>query len=103
MPINENKILISKQLHAEILKALHSAHRGVNGTIANVRKRLFWHGLDACIRQTAQCRKCNTITPSQTKELLMPPSNPEFPFQKTVTDLFDLHGRNYIVYAVGSS
>ena len=29
----------------------------------------------------------------------MPPSNLEFPFQTTVPDLFDLHGKTYMVYA----
>ena len=37
--------------------------------------------------------------PSQPREPLMPPSNPDFLFQKTATDLFDLHGKYYIVYA----
>ena len=98
MPIKENKIL--RQLRAEVLEALHSAHQGVNGMMANARQRLFWPGLDASIQQTrTQCRKCNIIAPSQPREPLMPPSNAEFPFQKTVTDLFDLHGKTYLVYA----
>ena len=29
----------------------------------------------------------------------MPPSNPEFPFQKTETDFFDMKGKNDMVYA----
>lgn len=28
----------------------------------------------------------------------MPPPNPEFPFQKTAIDLFDLHEKGYMVY-----
>ena len=99
VPIKENKILIPRQLRAEVLKALHSAHQGVNGVMANARQRLFWPGLDASIRQTkAQCRKCNIIASSQPREPLIPPSNPKFPFQKTVTDLFDLHVKTYMVY-----
>ena len=100
VPIKEKKILIPRQLRAEVLEALHTAHQGVNEMMANARQRLFWPGLDASIRQTrAQCRKCNIIAPSQPRGPLMPPSNPEFPFQKTVTDLFDLHGKTYMVYA----
>ena len=67
--------------------------------MANAWQWLFWPGLDASIWQTrVQCRKCNMIAPSQPWKLLMLPSNPEFPFQKTVTDLFDLHGKTYMVY-----
>ena len=29
----------------------------------------------------------------------MPPSNPEFLFQKTVTDFFDMKGKKYMIYA----
>ena len=100
LPIKENKILIPRQLWAEVLEAVHSAHQGVNGMMANARQQLFWPGLDASFRQfRAQCQKYNIIAPSQPREPLMPPSNPEFPFQKTVTDLFDLHGKTYMVYA----
>ena len=39
-----------------------------------------------------------TISPSQPKEPLMLPSNPEFPFQQTDIYFFNLHGRNYVTY-----
>ena len=100
VPIKENKTLIPSQLRAEVLEALHSTQEGINEMMANARQRLFWPGFDASIRQTrAQCRKCNIIAPSQQREPLIPPANPKFPFQKTVTDLFDLHGKTYMVYA----
>lgn len=44
--IKENKILIPRQLHAEVLESLHSAHQGVNGMLENVRQCLFWPGFD---------------------------------------------------------
>ena len=99
VPIKGDKILIPKQLRAKVLEALQSAHQGMNGMMANTRQRLFWPGLDPSIQQTrAQCQRCNSMSQSQIREPLMPPSNPDFPFQKTVTDLFDLYGKNYIVY-----
>ena len=98
--IMDSKILIPRKLRGEVLESLHSAHQGVNGMLANARQRLFWPGLDASIRQTrAQCKICNTMAPSQPREPLMPPPNPEFPFQMTVTDFFDMQGKNYMVYA----
>ena len=50
--IKDNKILIPRQLRAEVLESLHSAHQGVNGMLANARQRLFWPGLGASVRQT---------------------------------------------------
>ena len=35
VPIKEDKILIPRQLRAEVLEALHSAHQGVNVMMAN--------------------------------------------------------------------
>ena len=37
------------------------------------------------------------MTPLQPRELLILPSNPEFTFQKSVTDFFGLRGKNYMV------
>ena len=60
--IKGNKILIHRQLRAEVLESLHSTHQGVNGMQVNTRQRLFWPGLGASVRQTrAQCRICNSI------------------------------------------
>ena len=68
--------------------------------LANAREQLFWFGLGASVRQTrAQCRTCNTIAPSQPREPLMSPADPEFPFQQTVADFVDINGKNYLVYA----
>ena len=98
--VNGNKILIPRQLRAEVLESLHSAHQGVNGMLANARQRLFWPGLGASIRQTrSQCRTCNMIAPSQPREPLMSPADPEFPFQQVVVDFVDIQGKNYLVYA----
>ena len=97
--IKDNKILIPRQLRAEVLESLHSAHQGVNGMPANTR-RLFWPGLGASVRQTrAQCCTCNTIVSSQPREPLMLPADLEFPFQQTVVDFVEINGKNYLVYA----
>ena len=87
-------------MRAEVLESLHSAHQGVNGMSAHARTRLFWPGLDASLKLTrAQCKPCNSMAPSQSREPLAPPPNPEYPFQQTVTDFFDLRGINYLIYA----
>ena len=99
-PIMEKKILMPKKLRGEVLESLHATHQSVNGMQAKARQQLFEPGIDASIHQTrAQCKTYNTIAASQTKEPLMPLSNSEIPFQKTVTDFFDMKGKNYIVYA----
>ena len=100
VPFKGNKMLIPRRLRKEVLEGLHAAHQGINGMLANARTRLFWPGLDAQLRQVkAQCRRCREIQPSQAREPLSDPPQPEFPFQQTVTDLFDIKGNDYVVYA----
>ena len=100
VPINGNKILIPRSLQAEVLESLHAAHQGVTGMQAHARQRLFWPGLDASLRLTrSQCKPCNEMAKSQPRQPLAPPTNPEYPFQQTVTDFFNLHGKDYLIYA----
>ena len=37
--------------------------------------------------------------PSLTKEELIASPSPEYPFESVASDLFHLHGHNYLVYA----
>ena len=93
-------MLIPPQLRAEMLETLHEAHQGINGILANARQRMFWPGMDAQLRHAKmQCRRCNETTPSQQKEPLMEPPQPEHPFQLAVTDLYYIAGKTYLVYA----
>ena len=68
--------------------------------LANAKERLFWPGLGAAVRQTrAQCKKCNENAPSQTSEPLIISPDPILPFQQTVTDLCDIDGHTFLIYA----
>ena len=98
--LKDSRILIPQPLRAEVLECLHAAHQGVNGMLANARQRLFWPGLEANLRQTrAQCRACNAVAPSNPREPICDPPNPQFPFQHTVVDFCDIRGNKYLVFA----
>ena len=67
---------------------------------AHARSSLFWPGMDNNIRlNRAQCQHCNSIAKSQPDEPPLPPDIPNFPFQKTVIDIFHYTGEKYIAYA----
>ena len=93
-------MLIPKYLRPSVLDGLHAGNQGVSGMLANARSHFFWPGLDAALRQLrAQCKQCNEQAPSQQSEpmILTPP--PEYPFEKTGADLFDLSGHTFLAYA----
>ena len=100
VPFKGRKMLIPKPLRAQVLEGLHAANQGVTGMLANARERFFWPGLDASVRQMRQqCRQCNEEAPSQSAEPLIITPPPEVPFQQTVTDLCDLEGHTFLIYA----
>ena len=96
----ENKMLIPQALRSSVVELLHEGHQGVNGMAANARERLFWPGLDAHLRLAkSQCHNCNEMAPSQAREPMAEPPDPEFPFEQVVIDFFELNGNDYMLYA----
>lgn len=67
---------------------------------AYARQRFFWPGIGSQIENYRnQCRRCNETSPSNHPEPLSTPDHPEYPFQRTVTDIFHMAGKKYLVYA----
>ena len=100
VPFKGHKMLIPKYLRPQVLDGLHAANQGASSMIANARSHFFWPGLDASVRQLrAQCKQCNEQAPSQSSEPLILTPPPEYPFEKTVADIFNLGGHTFLVYA----
>ena len=99
VPFLDHEMLIPSVLRTEVLDSLHSAHQGEVGMKNSARRRLFWPGMDAQIAQRrAQCRTCAGMSPSQAKEPMLDTPTPEFPFEATCCDFFELAGHHYLVY-----
>ena len=47
---------------------------------------------------TESCPTCRAAAPSASKEPIEMTPPPDYPFQKTVTDLFEIEGNHYLVY-----
>ena len=95
-----SRILIPRQLRAEVLECLYAVHQGVMGMLANARQRLFWPGLEANLHHTrAQCKACDAVTASNSREAMCDPPTPQFPFQRTVIDFCDIRGNKYLIFA----
>ena len=68
--------------------------------LSNARKRFFWPGMASQLRQLkSRCQKCREIAPSLPKEPMLLPPQPPRPFQYTVSNIFDIAARLYLVYA----
>lgn len=96
----DSRILIPRSLRHHIIKELHVGHQGVNSMRSNAKQRFFWPGMGTQLQNYRdQCRRCNETAPSNRKESSMTAAQPDYPFQQTVTDLFHMAGRKYIIYA----
>lgn len=96
----EGRVLIPQELRQSLLDQLHISHQGANSMRLNAIQRFFWPGMGSqlSLRRT-QCQRCNEIAPSNPKETSILPTQPTYPFQMVVTDLFHMAGRKYLVYA----
>ena len=83
-----------------ILNRFHSAHQGVDGILRRARQTVYWSGLDHEIqRMCSSCNQCIKNSKPLTKEELIIPTLPMYPFQKVVSNLFSLDGHQYLIYA----
>ena len=100
VPFLNGRMYIPKVLRREVLATLHSAHQAPAGMKSSARHRFWWLGMDADIEQVrSQCRECNSAAPSNAKEPLTSPPEPEYPWQLSVMDYFEQSNHYYLVIA----
>ena len=96
----QGRVLIPKSVRRTLIDQLHLGHQGVNSMKSNARQRFFWPGMSSQLQNRRdQCRRCNEIAPTNHREPLSQPSQPEYPFQQVVTDIFNMAGKKYLIYA----
>ena len=78
----------------------HAANQGSTSMLARARDDVYWPNMDNDINNhVSTCSQCRESAPSQQKEPLLMTEAPEYPFQHTVADLFQVEGHWYMVYA----
>ena len=91
-----DRMYVPQSLRGEVLECLHFAHQGEMTMKSATRSRFFWPGMDAAIKQKRkQCRACNEMAPSQSREEAIPAEMPNHPFQDLCVDFFSHEGRSF--------
>ena len=94
------RILISPNLHQEIIQSLHSAHQGVCGMNERAKAGVYWPGITKDIEAVrAACSSCNRSMPSQPRTPPVEPLIPSTPFEAVACDYFKFGGYYYFVAA----
>lgn len=94
------RLVIPEALRQRVSSNLHAGHQGVDGMLPRARQSVYWPGMEGDLqRQRDACVTCNAHSPPQAEEPLTPTPTPDYPFQHTVADLFQLDGLMYMSYA----
>ena len=84
-------------MQEETISKIHNGHLGVRKCLPRARTYVWWPGFSSQIKAAIyNCSKCAQYSiPS--KEPLISTPLPQHPWQVVGTDLFELHGSNYLL------
>ena len=90
-------MVVPERLQKETLEKVHTGHQGVQRCKLHANTTVRWPGLshevENMVKQCSTCAKEH----SPRKEPMIPTEQPDYPWQKIGTDLFQLKGATYIV------
>ena len=91
------KVIISSNMHTEMLKCIHSSHLGIEKCKRRARDVLFWPGMNSQIQDVvSNCSICNRYQRKNTKEPLLSHETPQRPWSRVGADMFELNGKSYL-------
>ncbi|PAA50313.1 hypothetical protein BOX15_Mlig015377g3 [Macrostomum lignano] len=98
------RLLIPKEMRAEVLNRMLKMHQGVVKMKERARMTFYWPGIDNDIEMSARkCIPCQETLPSQVKEPMVVRKEPERVFQEVHADLFQFAGKMFLVTVDGKS
>lgn len=93
-----NSVIIPKSLRPSILSELHESHMGIEKTKNLARGLVYWPNINQDIEtHVSKCESCMMYRPNKTKESILFHEQPNLPWQKVATDLFDYKNKKYLV------
>ena len=93
----DERIVIPSSLRLEMLNRLHEGHLGITKCRAMARTCVWWPNISSQIEEMVnKCHACSKLRPD-IKEPLLPSAVPDRPWSRLGMDLFELHGKKYII------
>ena len=94
-----SRIVVPKSLQQETLSKIHQGHQGIEKCRLRVSTSVWWPGVSREMQNfVQQCSICRQQTPPSKEPMISTPL-PKHPWERVGTDLFELHGKHYIVIA----
>ena len=93
------RLVIPEGLRHQVASHLHAGHQGLDTMLRRARHSVYWPGIEGDLNHhRSRCSSCDAHSPSQPAEVMEMTPAPEYPFQQTVMDLFQLEGHTYMAY-----
>ncbi|GFR70641.1 Pol polyprotein [Elysia marginata] len=95
--LHNDRIVIPRDMRLEMLNKLHESQFGIPKCRALAQTSVWWPNVSSQIEDMVKkCSVCTKLKPA-TKEPLMAASFPDRPWSRVAMDLFDLHGKTYLL------
>ena len=97
--LDAKRLVVPQGAQRAVLALLHASHAGKAKTRELANRLYFWQSMAKDIdKMVDACEACQTRRPSQAREPAMAPRSPAtYPMSHVGTDLFKLHGRDFLV------
>ena len=90
-------IVMLRCMRLDTLKIIHEGHLGISKCRSRANQAVWWPGLSKQIEEmVSACHTCANVRP-EPKEILISASFPSRSWERVGVDLFELHGKVYIV------
>ena len=94
------RLIIPDGLRQQVAASLHAGHQGLDSMLRRARHSVYWPGMEGDLQHhRASCTSCDVHSPSLPAEAMELTPPPDYPFQSTVVDMFQLDGHMYMAYA----
>ena len=92
-----SRVVIPKSERPVLKEKIHSSHLRMDGCLRQARA-LFWPNMGQEIKDfISRCEVCRTFETANSTEPLIHHDMPDRPWAKVGTDIFTIHGRDYLV------
>ena len=92
------RVVIPAALRTTMMNKLHSSHLGIQGSLRRAREAFYWPKMNEHLTDyMSQCEICNSYKTEQQKEPMIAHEQPTRQWQSIAADLFDFHGKDYLV------
>lgn len=92
-----DRIVIPKNLRADVMNKLHESHQGLTKCLVNAQAAVWWPGMTSQLSDIVnKCATCALRRPAQRSEPLMPSPLPERPWKVIAIDQLEFNNKQYL-------